>query len=395
MRLRAPGGDAWRRARSLFRAPPLHDTYHRLLENPSERSLDRCRLDLPHDTPTFSKPVYENSRGKRFFSRAQAYRDWVAVGRGRGLAFNDGLNTCLKVILKIKDDADLLPRWMDYHGRLVGWHNIIVMDCGSTDENYLSALASYEDRVLIFSYPHYYDTLHNVELNRDFYSFVARNCKYLCVVDADEFLFGYQDGTIGRDNVLKILSEGDAPIYPGTWYPNAAVPVDREGGGPWRRPLEFSISPSAIASGTINGKAVVRADICLDIKHVGHNLHVAEVAARIRPDACGRIGVLHVSNLGPRQARTRSLRHLKAKGAVPGDMPDAAVDAFLDDAMARGALAEAALTYAHAFRRAGEAGADSEGPTFETDLIAGPGIEVNPDFQRPIEAFDFSTLLPR
>lgn len=384
---------AWRRARDYAVGRPFHDTYQYLLERPGERHFDRCGSDLRHDTPSFSKRVYENSRQKRFFSRRDAYRDWLAVGRARGLEFNTGLNTCLKVILKIKDDAYLLPKWMAYYSRLVGWHNIILMDCGSKDEAYLDILAEYHDRVLVFSYPHYYDDLHTVAFNLDFYRLIARNCKYLCVVDADEFVFGCWNGTIGGDNVLTILSESDEPVFPGTWYPNISAPVERSAGGPWQGPLRFDISRDAIASGTFNGKAIVRSDLCTELSHIGHNLHAGDVAARIRPGACGRIGLLHVSNLGTSHARARSLRHLKAKGLVPIAMPPESVAAFLTEAMARGAIAGGDRHYAEQFLQAGD-GTAATGPAFETDLIAGARRESNPDFNRRIEAFDFAALLP-
>lgn len=391
--LRTLTSRAWWHARRFATVRPLFDTYHHLLERPGGRHLDRCGSDLTHDTPSFSKRVYENSRGKRFFSRRDAYRDWLAVGRTRGLEFNTGMNTCLKVILKIKDDAYLLSIWMAYYSRMVGWHNIIVMDCGSTDEAYLGILSSYRLKVLILSYPHYYDNLHDIKFNLDFYCLIAKNCKYLCVVDADEFVFGCSDGTIGRDNVLTILSQGEAPIYPGTWYPNIAPPVERSGDGAWQGPLRFDMSWNAIAAGTFNGKAVVRSDVCAEVTHLGHNLHVADVAARIRPDACGRIGVLHVSNLGPTHAGARILRHLKAKGLVPHDMPRDAVAAFLDDAIAQGRIGGGDLHYAEQFLRAGDV-VVAAGPTFETDLIAGPGREPNPDFERQVAAFDFAAMLP-
>jgi len=383
---------AWRCARELAAWGPLPDTYHHLLERPETRHLDRCALELPHDTPTFSRRVYENSRGKRFFSRRDAYRDWLAVGRTLGLDFNEGMNTCLKVVLKVKDEAYLLPKWLDYYGKLVGRHNIVVMDCGSTDEEYLSILTSYKDKILVLSYPHYYDNIHDVNFNAAFYRFVARNCKYLCVVDADEFLFGLRDGTIGRNNVLTILKEGDAPVYPGTWYPNVSAPVDGPEGG-WHGPLRFDVSLDTIAGGTFGGKAVVRSNACLDVGHVGHNLHVPAVVSRIRPEACGRIGVLHVSNLGPEQARARTLKHLKAKGIVPADTPRDAVAAGLEEVIARGGLEGAALRYARQFLDPGQEVA-AEGPTFETDLIAGPGREPNPEFCRHVAAFDFAAMLP-
>lgn len=381
----------WRRVHSFAVLRPLCDTYHHLLENPAARHLGRCAEELPHDTPTFSKRIYENSRGRRFFSRRDAYRDWLTVGRPLGLTFSEGMNTLLKVVLKVKDEAYLLPKWMDYYAELVGWHNIVIMDCGSTDEEYLSLLQSFSDRVLIFSYPHYYDNIHNVDFNRDFYRLIARNCRYLCVVDADEFVFGLSGDRIGRDTVAGILSGGH-PIYPGTWYPNVVAPAGRDGS--WREPLRFGIAQKLIAAGTFSGKAIVRSDLCGLIGHVGHNLHVPEVAARIEPEACGRIGILHVSNLGPERVRARALMHLRSKGIVPADMPRESVGAFLEEAIARGTLEGAGLRYARQALQPVEEGVE-EGPTFETNLITGPGTEPNPEFRRHVEAFDFSVLLRR
>ena len=67
--------------------------------------------------------------------------------------------------------------------------------------------------------------------------------------------------------------------------------------------------------------------------------------------------------------------------------------ACLEEAIARGELEGAALRYARQFLDPGEE-VVAEGPTFETDLIAGPGREPNPEFCRHVAAFDFAAMLP-
>lgn len=371
----------------------LRDTYFFLLENPGYRRFELCSQPFGHRSASFSRETYQAARRFHFASWAHAYRDWLEIGRPMGLDFAPGRNTLLKLVLKVKDEPHLLPQWIDYHRGIVGLHNLVILDCGSTDPDHLAILDAYRDRILILDYPHYYDTIHDTELNAAFYGFLARNCRYVCVLDADEFLFGHAEGRIGREPLLDLLRRGAEGVYAGTWFPNLTVPEERDGRLDWSRPLRFDISPESLVAGTVAGKAVVRSDLSTRIRHVGHNLHVPEVVAAMRLGSFGRIGILHVSRLGPDIARARSLKHLRAKGAVPAALlTHEEVRAHLAARCAAGELSPVETHYAAPFLRPEEPAAET-GATFETALIGGGASEPNTAFSDRIAGFDFRGFL--
>lgn len=373
----------------------LRDTYFFLLDNPEHRRFALCGEPIPYRSSVFSKAVYEAARRFRFATWGHAYRDWLEIGRPLGLEFAPGRDTLLKIVLKVKDEPHLLPQWIAHHGGMVGLHNLVILDCGSTDADHLAILDAYRDRILILDYPHYYDTIHDTVFNAAFYDLLARNGRYVCVLDADEFLFGHADGLIGRQPVIDLLRRGEEGVYAGTWFPNLTMPEERTGRLDWTRALRFDISPGSVVAGTIGGKAVVRSDLCTRIKHVGHNLHVPEVVAAMRPGSFGRIGVLHVSRLGPRIAQARSLKHLRAKGVVPDTLGDPdEIAAHLRARRAAGELGPVEARYAGSFLEPEEGGAEAEAEAaFETALIGRSGAERNEAFAKRIAAFDFRGFL--
>ncbi|AWN37844.1 glycosyltransferase family 2 protein [Methylobacterium radiodurans] len=375
--------------------PRLRDTYFYLLENPGQRTFEACWQLFDHRTPTFVRPVYEAARRFRFATEAHAYKDWLSHGRALGLPYAPGRDTLLKIILKVKDEPELLARWIAYHAGIVGHHNLIIMDCGSTDPEHLHVLEAYRDRILIVGYERYYDTLHDTVENAAFYHLIEKNCRYVAVLDADEFLFARRAGTIGPDNVLPLLREGDEGVHAGTWFPNVAAPEEGQDGPDWTRPIRFEMSAESIHHGTVAGKAIVRSDLARAVGHVGHNLHVPEVAAQMRPGSFGRLGVLHVSRLGRRATRARVLKHLHARGLVSRTITEEdAVAHHLAQRLAEGGYDAGARHYAELYLGAGSPAAEPE-EAFGTALIGGARSEPNPDLDRAIARFDFTPFLPR
>ena len=57
-----------------------------------------------------------------------------------------GKDTLLKIILKAKDETYLIDTWIAHHATLVGYENLIIMDCGSQDPTYLEKLKFYASR---------------------------------------------------------------------------------------------------------------------------------------------------------------------------------------------------------------------------------------------------------
>lgn len=376
-------------------APKICDTFSFLLENPQFRQLAFVPVEIEYASADFSQEIYEQSSSRRFASRAAAYADWVARGRAEGQAYQPGKDTCLKIILKVRDEPALLRRWIEHHAAMVGCHNIVIMDCGSTDARHLAILAEYERRILILKYEHYYDRVHNVAENGPFYNMIAKTCRYLTVLDADEFLFFREGEHIFTGGAAPLLREGDEAVYAGTWFTNTDPPDDAAGRIDFSRPIGFALGEVAVDAGTVAGKAVVRADLCAQIGHIGHNLHAAGALARLGPGSFGRIGIFHLCQLGPGLMQPRSLKHLRTRGIVPGDVAaPQEVQAHLRARLQKGDLSRADELYAQ--RYLGTAAPLGQGaPRFTTSLLAGAGAERQEALAAALETFDFAALLER
>jgi hypothetical protein len=372
----------------------IHDTYFFLYEQSAFRRLDLCAYDVQYRTGTFSQEVYEAARGQRFESLAAAYRDWQDVGRTAGLPYAPGKDTLLKIVLKVKDEPELIVRWIEHHAAIVGYHNLVIMNCGSTNAHFLQILQGYRDRVLILDYDQYYDKLSFPGSNVALYTLLMRNCKYLTILDADEFLFGMRDGGIAREHVGTILREGQQDIYAGTWLTNAVPPPDLPDGGiDFDSPLPFTLAEDSLREGTFAGKSVVRASLVFQTNYVGHNLHLRESMSHMNAGSFGRLMVFHLANLSPAVVRSRVLKHLYTRGVVPPELPPAQIDAYLADRVARGDLDEWAKVYVNRYLNA--AVRPEPEPWMTTRLLSGTAAEPEPQpaLAEALGRFDFAGLL--
>lgn len=371
----------------------INDTYYFLYDQPDHRRLEFCAYAIQYRTAAFSRTVYERERGMVFASEDDAYLDWMAVGRTLGLPYAEGKNTYLKILLKVKDEPELIVQWIEYHAAIVGYDNLIIMNCGSTDSSFLAILHSYRERVLILDYEQYYDELSFPGKNIPLFALLMRNCKYLTVLDADEFLFGYKDGQISRANVADIVREGQYEVYPGAWITNHLAPPDlAQGGIDFSQPITFALDADSLRAGAIQGKSVVRASRVFDLHYVGHNLHLREVMRFIDARAFGKLFVFHLANLSPALVRARALKHLYAKGVVPRDMPAAEIAPFLTHQLDTQAMPEAGREYARRYL-SGESVVGAA-PLMAVNLsYQASAPETHAAFTQAIERFDFAGLL--
>ncbi len=298
----------------------------------------------------------------------------------------------LKIILKVKDEPELIVKWIEHHAAIVGYDNLIIVDCGSTTPAYWTLLQAYRGRLMILNYDQYYDDLHWPHANRDFYEMLSRSCKYITVLDADEFLFGYADHTISGGNVLKILREDEEKIYAGTWFSNCA-PLPMAGRGiDWTRPIKFSIGTDRLKQGTFSGKSLMRAAVAVQANYIGHNLHVKDVVAHLTPGSFGKIGILHISELGPEIDRLRATKHLYAKGVIPPGLPEDQISALLATVLKEKSAPDMALHYIR--KTMGKAQSHPEPKEFfETSILYDHRTETHPAFNEALDKFDFSALL--
>lgn len=363
------------------------DTYFAMLEKSGLRQIGLMRYGVRHKTPFFSESSYSASCGTVFPDESQAYAHWMAVGRCRGDEWAPGRDTLLKIVLKAKDESYLIDAWVAHHAAIVGYENLIILDCGSQDATYIEKLASYASRILVLDYRRYYDSVHATRSNPDFFGLLAANCRYLTILDADEFLFARTDDLFSGQFVKPVLRARNLPIVCGIWV-NATAGC----GGPTAL-CDIDVSHGMLLSGAVSGKATARHDVVFAIGHLRHNLHVADVLPFVHATSFGELFVLHLKNLPREVTRERMLQHLVTKGAVSAtDGPERETQIV--------ALAEAADTppavksYAqHYLRPEPEAGSNSVAHIVSAALINATSAHAIPALAAALAAIDWEALL--
>jgi hypothetical protein len=370
---------------------PIPDTYFFMLDHPAARTIEQFQRIVSYQSPRFSQPIYEADRGERFPDRESAYRDWVEVGRQRGLRYAEGADTLLKIVLKVKDEPALLRRWIEHHAAIAGLTNLLVMDCGSSDPEHWAILESFGPDLMVVRYPGPYDSLHVVGRNRPLFHWLTRNAKYLTILDADEFLVGYDGETLSGAHVATLLRAGEEEVYGPAWLLNQAPPPDVEGRIDWSAPIRFGLSEEALTDGLIAGKSIIRADKLMEIAYLGHNLHLGRVTRRMTPGSFGGFYQLHLTVLAEELRRQRVSKHLRAKGALPATAqtrPE--ITAQLQGLLASGVSDDSVRFYIDRYFEPSVP--PSSGPSFETRLLAGAAAERSTAFSAAVEAFDFTRV---
>ncbi len=99
----------------------------------------------------------------------------------------------MKIILKTKDEIELLERYIEHYSKIVGYDGLIIADNMSEDPRIYDIYKKYLKEIIIFKYefPNIYashDAIHNKHLFADFYTAISQSCEYFALFDNDEFL---------------------------------------------------------------------------------------------------------------------------------------------------------------------------------------------------------------
>ena len=293
------------------------DTYFYLLENPDKRDYACFSDDIPHETQYFDILKYSASRGQTFNTPAEAYNDWINNGRRLGLIYAKERHTVLKIILKVKDEVSLIDKWISHHASIVGFDNLIIMDCCSTEKKFISKLGEYKDKILILQYRKPHNHLHSIPRNYDFYSVLSKNCKYLTVLDADEFLFSYEDGGFNCNSIIEKLTASNEKIFPCTWINSVSLVGNEDGSIDWDVPISLSTEESNLRKGTIFGKSIINTSSLMEVNHIGHNLRTQEVINLIDSESFGQFFIIHLKDFHPKILVPRLLNHIRASRDIP------------------------------------------------------------------------------
>lgn len=119
-----------------------------------------------------------------------------------------------KIILKTKDEEDLIDLWIRYYSKLVGKKNIIIFDNHSTNPKVLEVYKNHSIDVLKIDIP---NDIHFYERNKDFYEDIFANYDWFSVIDTDEFLCAYKNGTFSVEGVFDILQNTQYQALGSIW----------------------------------------------------------------------------------------------------------------------------------------------------------------------------------
>lgn len=373
------------------------DSFFYLMENIENRELGLLGSKIPYQSKNFNPSIYCSSNRLEFETTSAAYQHWIEKGRALGLQYNEARNTVLKIILKVKDEPALLEKWISHHAAIVGHENLVIMDCGSTDIQHLEILKRYRNDVLIFNYRKYYDHLHATEGNFNFFRSLSQNCRYITILDADEFLFTNDDESFSTRNIVDKLRHSDIPVFAGTWIENFGFFGDNSDKLDWTKPILTSVTDAQIASGTAAGKSIIRSNYTFDVKHIGHNLHVKEVVSKIGLDSFNQFYILHLQNLHPDISRRRILKHLVAKGVVPpGTDNSSEILEYLRNALTSSSISDSIRGYSEKFLALASS-ANQVSHSYETiSLLDGLTTkQILPSLRRQLDEFDYQGLLDK
>ena len=139
-----------------------------------------------------------------------------------------GAQADVKFVLKTRDEADRLDRWIRHHLPIAGPSGLVVFDNGSTDPEVLAVRARYEDRVQFHGWSLQHDAIHDAHGQRPLYAALRESCRHYAFIDTDERAF-WTDGArlIGGTEFVARLADNDGRlVHPGLWLANRPGSLD-------------------------------------------------------------------------------------------------------------------------------------------------------------------------
>lgn len=137
-------------------------------------------------------------------------------------------DSIFKIVLKTKNETDILEDWFQHHLNIVGNLNIIVFDNGSTNRKTFEIYEKYLTRINLFSFHENHNLVHNTQYFLKFYQALQDSAKFYSFIDADEFLY-FTDGNSclsDREFINVLNASSPDTIFFGYWASN--VPGNKD-----------------------------------------------------------------------------------------------------------------------------------------------------------------------
>jgi hypothetical protein len=125
-----------------------------------------------------------------------------------------------KIILKTKNEDDLIDIWIRYYYKMVGKENIIIFDNNSTSHKVLDVYKEHSIKTIQIKSP---NSIHSYHNNKNFYDDLFTNCDWFSILDTDEFLCVYKNGVFSAEGVLELLASSDKQVLGSIWLDHTCM----------------------------------------------------------------------------------------------------------------------------------------------------------------------------
>jgi hypothetical protein len=119
-----------------------------------------------------------------------------------------------KIILKTKNEDNLIDIWIKYYSKMVGKENLIIFDNHSTNQKVLDVYKQHSIEPIASDNPNSINFFHK---HANFYENIFSSCDAFAILDTDEFLCVYEDGVFKADKVLDTIQSSEAQVVGSIW----------------------------------------------------------------------------------------------------------------------------------------------------------------------------------
>jgi hypothetical protein len=130
-----------------------------------------------------------------------------------------------KIILKTKNEDDLIDIWIRYYSKMVGKENLIIFDNNSTSQKVLDVYKEHGVETMQIKSP---NSIHSCRNNEIFYDNLFADCDWFSILDTDEFLCVYKNGVFSAEGVLDLLATSDKQVLGSIWLDHMHVGDSKE-----------------------------------------------------------------------------------------------------------------------------------------------------------------------
>lgn len=217
----------------------------------------------------------------------------------------------LRLILKTKDEEELLERWLRHHlGILPAHAKIIILDNMSVSEKVLGLYEEYAERLVVIRFSGNQDRVHIMDRFELLYKAIWRSSTYYAFIDTDEFLYMHTGNKLISDEriIQYIYNNQDIIFFPTWWLRNDYFRDDI---------FMFTDDIKSLCSMIMFGKPIVNSRLIRDILLMNKvTMHTAQLPVAAYGTSPCLFVLLHLSHLSKMRRIMSNMEKLKSLGSI-------------------------------------------------------------------------------